>query len=105
MSFGISEKSFNLIISALSKWSEIDSAAIFGSRAMGNYKRGSDIDLVIYGNDITPEIVDSLSIMLNEKLPIPYYFDIVHYESLKNDSLKTHIDTYGKRFYMKKSSI
>ncbi|MBZ4645255.1 MAG: polymerase subunit beta, partial [Clostridia bacterium] len=36
---------------------------------------------------------------LNEELPLPYYFDVVHYESLKHDSLKAHIDTYGRAFY------
>ncbi|MDK2919775.1 MAG: uncharacterized protein PWQ37_2508 [Candidatus Petromonas sp.] len=99
MKFGISKKSFEYIIYALSKWPTIEKAAVFGSRAMGNYKRGSDIDLAIYGANITSETVNELSVMLNEELPIPYYFDIVHYDSLKNDSLKIHIDTYGKLFY------
>ncbi|EOD01785.1 nucleotidyltransferase domain-containing protein [Caldisalinibacter kiritimatiensis] len=102
MNLGISEKSFDLIVSALSEWGEIESAAVFGSRAMGNYKRGSDIDLVIYGSEIKPEIVNELSVMLNEKLPIPYYVDVVHYESLKHEGLKRHIDTYGKIFYISK---
>jgi predicted nucleotidyltransferase len=99
MRFGISQKSFELIIHALSRWPEIEKAAIFGSRAMGNYKRGSDIDLVIYGTNITIDTVNTLRIMLNEELPLPYYFDVVHYESLKHDSLKAHIDTYGRTFY------
>ena len=39
----------DLIVSALKKWHEIEQAAIFGSRGMGNYKDGSDVDIVIYG--------------------------------------------------------
>ncbi len=99
MRFGISEESFNLIMHTLSLWPEIEKAAVFGSRAMGNYKRGSDVDIVLYGSNITTDIIDALSVMLNEKLPLPYYFDIIHYESLKNASLKEHIDIYGRLFY------
>lgn len=101
MKFGITKRSLDYIIYALSTWPTIEKAAIFGSRAMGNYKSGSDIDLVIYGKDIVLDTVNRLSIMLNEELPIPYYFDVVHYETLKNDSLKAHIDTYCKFFYIK----
>lgn len=99
MRFGISENSLALILESLAQWREIEGASIFGSRAMGNYKNGSDIDLVVYGIDVTEEIINKLSVQLNEELPIPYYFDIVHYESLTTTSLKAHIDTYAKTFY------
>jgi len=88
-----------MIIKALSKWDEIQKAAIFGSRAVGNYRRGSDVDLVIYGAQVTDKIVVRLSTLLNQELPLPYYFDVVHYESLKNEQLRIHIDTYARLFY------
>lgn len=99
MMFGMPEKSINLLVGALSRWPEINKAAFFGSRAMGNYKNGSDVDLVLYGSRLTPEILNDLSILLNEELPLPYYFDIVHYEALKHGALKDHIDEYAKCFY------
>lgn len=99
MSFGLSEKSLNLILDTLRKRKEIEKAAIFGSRSMGNYKNGSDIDLVIYGENITSEITNSISVDLNEILPLPYYFDVVHYNSLDHAGLKEHIDKYGTEFY------
>lgn len=37
-------------------------------------------------------------------LPLPYYFDVVHYESLKHSGLKEHIDKFGKIFY-KRSEV
>ncbi len=40
--FGIYDKSYDLIVEAIAKVREIDKAVIFGSRAMGNYKKGSD---------------------------------------------------------------
>ncbi|WP_069800151.1 nucleotidyltransferase domain-containing protein [Tepidibacillus sp. HK-1] len=87
------------LIGALSRWPEIEKASIFGSRAMGNYKNGSDVDLVIYGSQLTQEIINHLSVLLNEELPLPYYFDIIHYETLKHRPLKDHIDKYAKCFY------
>lgn len=99
MSFGISQKSMEMILSALAQREEIEKASIFGSRSMGNYKNGSDIDIAIYGINITAEILNKISIELNEKLPLPYYFDVVHYESLKHEGLKEHIDKFGKSFY------
>lgn len=105
MKFGISENSMAFILEALAQWKEIEGAAMFGSRAMGNYKNGSDIDLVVYGNDVTEEIISKLSVRLNQELPVPYYFDIVYYESLTNLSLKAHIDKYAKPVYKRNSEI
>ena len=96
MRFGISIKSYNLMMDVLAKYSQIEKTMIFGSRAIGNYKHGSDIDLAIFGKEVTIEIIDEISIELNEKLPIPYYFDIVHYEGLNHEGLRAHIDKYGK---------
>ncbi|NLP31253.1 MAG: nucleotidyltransferase domain-containing protein [Clostridiales bacterium] len=101
MNFGIPTKSMDMIIHALKRNNEIEQAAFFGSRAMGNFKKGSDIDIAIYGENITMEMLNQLSVELNEKLPLPYYFDIVHYESLTHQELKNHIDAYGKVFYKK----
>ncbi|WP_129595748.1 nucleotidyltransferase domain-containing protein [Anaerophilus nitritogenes] len=99
MKFGIPDKSMSLIIDTFLEIKEVEKAAIFGSRAMGNYKKGSDVDIVIYGKLITPEIVNQISIELNEKLPLPYYFDIIHYEFLKHEGLKRHIDKFAKNIY------
>ncbi|MDD4569421.1 MAG: nucleotidyltransferase domain-containing protein [Tepidanaerobacteraceae bacterium] len=99
MSFGISAKSMEMIINALGEKKEIEKASIFGSRSMGNYKNGSDIDIAIYGANITAEMLNEITVELNEKLPLPYYFDIVHYESLKHSGLKEHIDKFSRMFY------
>ena len=97
--FGIVPKSYELILKTLSGFEEIEKAAIYGSRAMGNFKPGSDIDLVIYGINITPETVLKLKTKLEQELPIPYYFDLTHYETVSNLELKKHIDEFGKVFY------
>ena len=68
---------------------------------MENYKRGSDVEIAIYVSSITAETVNRLSVILNENLPIPYYFDIVHYDSLEHEGLKKHIEDFFLPFLQK----
>lgn len=93
--FGLSGAQIALIKEAISHFDEIESAVIFGSRAIGNYKPGSDVDLALKGSRITSETVSALSTLLNEERPLPHFFDIVHYDTLDNKSLILHIDAYG----------
>lgn len=101
MNFGIPELSMKLIIEAITAFDQIECVLIFGSRAMGNYKNGSDVDLAIMGDHIDYELVNELSVQLNEILPLPYYFDVLGYELLNSDELRKHIDEYGKVLYKK----
>jgi len=97
--FGITEQSFNYIVESLRLYKEIEKTILFGSRAIGNYKKGSDIDLSITGENVTDETVLSLSTKLNQELPIPYYFDIINYHTIDNIKLKEHIDQFGLEIY------
>ncbi|MCD6346314.1 MAG: nucleotidyltransferase domain-containing protein, partial [Bacteroidales bacterium] len=60
---------------------------------------GSDIDLALVGNDLSPKIALEIAAILNEKLPIPYHVDVLHYDSITNPELKNHIDRVGKSFF------
>ena len=93
--FGLSDTQIGLIKEAVSRFAEIESAVIFGSRAMGNYKAGSDVDIALKGQRITSETVSALSTLLNEELPLPHFFDVVHYDTLDNTTLTEHIDKHG----------
>jgi uncharacterized protein len=97
--FGISEKSFQLIVDTIREIKEIEFASVYGSRAMGNFKYGSDVDIVIYGDKISQQTILKLKTQLEQELPIPYFFDITHYESLVNKDLKEHIDRFSKVFF------
>jgi len=96
--FGISEKSYNLMKATLVQYSEIESVILFGSRAKGNYTHGSDIDIAIKGKKTSPELALNISAKLNEELPIPYYVDVLDYNSIDNEDLKAHIDRVGVVF-------
>lgn len=46
---GLTDKDLKEITGILARFPQIKEALIFGSRALGNYKKGSDIDLVLKG--------------------------------------------------------
>jgi len=93
--FGFSDSQMNLIKQAISQIHGIESTVLFGSRAMGNYKPGSDVDIAIKGPEIHRDGASRLRAQLNEELPLPYFFDIVHYDTLESASLIEHIDQQG----------
>jgi predicted nucleotidyltransferase len=61
MRFGLEENDINIICSYLSKYPEIEKATIFGSRAKGNFKKGSDVDIALYGRKVTLDTVTSVN--------------------------------------------
>lgn len=52
MRYGLTDQDLNYIIKTIAKFDEIEKAVLFSSRAKGNYKPGSDIDIAIYGDEI-----------------------------------------------------
>lgn len=96
--FGLNAPDIDMIIETLRRHPDIDKAVIFGSRAMGNYKPGSDVDIALKGN-LKPETATNVSVELNERLPLPYKFDVVAYSDISHQPLVEHIDQYGKILY------
>jgi predicted nucleotidyltransferase len=101
--FGIAERSFRLILDALRRRREVERAMLFGSRAMGTAKRGSDIDIAIDGPEVTADTARELSAELNERLPIPYYVDVLAYRAIEHRGVKEHIDSEGRELYRRSS--
>lgn len=79
MTFGIPSVSLKTISELLKIYLEIDKAIIFGREQWVIIKKGSDVDIAIMGGRISPEIIIDISAALNERLPLPYYFDVVSY--------------------------
>jgi len=100
--FGITEKSFAHIQETLAEYPEIEKVLIFGSRAMGTARRGSDIDLALFGEKVTLKLALDLAGRFRYRVPIPYFVDVVAAEHTNNEALKAHIKQEGKLFYEKK---
>lgn len=100
MKYGLTAKDLKFIINVLSDFESIQKAFIFGSRAMGNYKKGSDVDIAVKGA-IADETLLKIKSELENNIPLPYFFDVVDYDHLENQDLKKHIDQYGQLIYQK----
>src|SRR5690554_1010440 len=87
------------IVFVLSRVPRVEKAFIFGSRAKGNFKNGSDIDLALMGEDLDFNTVSQISYQLNEETAMPYKFDVLHYDSIKEPTLIEHIDRVGIELY------
>jgi len=97
--FGLSEKDVATIIETLSREPHVDKAYIFGSRAKGNYKNGSDVDIALKGNELNFDDISRISYWLNEETQMPYQFDVLNYHTIKEPALTAHIDRVGVEFY------
>ena len=75
MSYGLSLEHINRIKNIFISKSEIEEVLLYGSRAKGNYKPNSDIDLTIKVNKVTPDLLNKISIQLDD-LFLPSTFDI-----------------------------
>ena len=97
--FGLPEETIARINAVLGDYPSIERAVLYGSRAKGNYKRGSDIDLTLVGPKITEAELLSLENRLDDLL-LPYTFDISRFETLQNTQLIDHINRIGQDFYI-----
>lgn len=104
MMFGLTTITINKIISVLIKYPEIEKVVIYGSRAKGNYKEGSDIDICLKGTLLNNLINKRISADINE-LNTPYLFDISVYHNISNKELLSAIDTDGKIFFQKEKNV
>jgi uncharacterized protein len=94
--FGLKQKDITAICDILSKFQEVEQAKIFGSRAKGNFKNGSDVDIVLQGKSCGSGIALRISAILNEETNMPYHFDVLCYSDIKNLDLLEHIERVGK---------
>ena len=101
MKFGLADDDLNWIIQRISSFTEIDKVILFGSRAKENYKRGSDIDIAIYGQKIDFHVVSHLQALLQEQSHMPYMVDVVDGTHLTHEALREHIDRVGQVIYVR----
>jgi uncharacterized protein len=99
--FGLLKSDLDAIRIELQNHSTVESAYIFGSRAKGNFKNGSDVDIALKGAGLNFEIINQISYYLNEETNMPYKFDVLDYNSLQKKELKEHIDSVGIKIYNK----
>ncbi len=97
MPFGLTEETIKKINSVFERHKAVESVIIYGSRARGNYRKGSDIDLTIKGN-LDMETFFRIENELDDLL-LPYIIDLSRLEKINNTELIKQIHQVGIIFY------
>jgi predicted nucleotidyltransferase len=98
--FGLKESIIKKIISVFSQYPEIEKVLLYGSRAKGNYRNGSDIDLSLIGENLNYSQLSKIEIQIDDLL-LPYLFDLSIFSHIDNPDLIDHINRVGIIFYEK----
>lgn len=102
LEFGLPQTTIRIIRDILAKVPAVDKAVIYGSRAKGNNRPGSDIDLTLFGRDLDLDMLGKIATDLDE-LPIPYQVDLSLFDRIDHVGLREHIERVGQVFYQRSS--
>lgn len=97
---GLSDVAISKIIAILRKNPKILGATLYGSRAMGNYRNGSDIDLTLHAPDLSLSELLKIENEMDDLL-LPYQIDLSLFHQIENQDLVNHIERVGREFYKK----
>ena len=97
--FGLIESDVRAIHDILARYPQVKKCVIYGSRAKGNYKKGSDIDLTLQGGtdlnlDVLVRIMEDI-----DNLLLPYTLDISIFRCIETPDMIAHIKRVGILFY------
>ncbi len=79
---------------------QVEQAILYGPRAKGNFRDGSDIDLCLIGDTLTMAILLKIENALDDLL-LPYKIGLSLHHHLDNAELLTHILRVGVIFYQR----
>ena len=96
--FGLSPSTIEKIGQVLARYPQVEQAVLYGSRAKGNFRLGSDIDLTLTGTALTQRLLDNIAQALDDLL-LPYSIDLSIFADLHHPDLEAHIQRVGVIFY------
>ena len=97
-SFGLSDQTLATVRAILADYPAVEKAILYGSRAKGNYRKGSDIDLTLIGAALNHRLLAEIAGRLEESI-IPYQVDLSLKQQIDNPNLLAHIERVGVVFY------
>ncbi|WP_319559813.1 nucleotidyltransferase domain-containing protein [Marispirochaeta sp.] len=91
---GLQDAEVKRILAVFRRNPKIREILLFGSRAKGNYQKGSDIDIALSADGLGIGELLQIKSQLDD-LMLPYKIDVVVYEDIQNRNLREHIDRVG----------
>lgn len=97
-SFGLSRAVIDAINGVFSSYPAIQQVILYGSRAKGSQRPGSDIDLAIVAPALGEQQLPEIETRLDE-LSLPYTIDLSLLHTIRNPALVEHVRRVGVAFY------
>ena len=99
--YGLSDKEFDEMTTIFGKCKNLEKVILYGSRAKGNYKKFSDVDITLEGNNLTLADLFQIQDLLYES-NLPYMYDVSIFSSITNSALIDHIRRRGSVIWERK---
>ena len=96
--FGLKEHEIQEVCAVFNQFNQVNEVILYGSRAKGNFKPGSDIDLTMKGENLNLTVLNEISWSLDDLL-LPYMIDLSIFDHIDNKDLLEHIERVGQVFY------
>jgi uncharacterized protein len=101
---GIPARTTAQIAGVLAQFPGVEQAILFGSRAKGTQRRGSDIDLALVGPGLDWQTIGRIDTALDD-LPTPYSFSLVIFDERLDESVAAHIRRVGIPLFKKDAAV
>ncbi len=99
MKYGLPDTTIQKICAVLARYPQVEQALLYGSRAKGAYKNGSDIDLTLRGGaGLTLNVLYKIMEELDDLL-LPYTIDLSIFATISDPDVVEHIQRVGVVFY------
>lgn len=102
MPYGLTDIELQKLLDVFVQNEKIDKVVLYGSRAKGNFKPFSDVDLTLVGSELSRDDLNKVILEIDDLL-LPYQFDVSLKHKLKNAALIDHIERRGIEIYKKEN--
>lgn len=104
MIHSLNQNTIDKIHAVLARYPQVEKAILYGSRAKGSAKPGSDIDLTLCGGpDLSLRVLYRIMDDLDDLL-LPYTIDLSLFSHIDNPDLLDHIQRVGVTFYAQEAA-
>ena len=98
--FGLPATAIHALRGVLQQYPQVLRATVYGSRAKGNFRPGSDLDLTLEGPELTFHDLTRISMLLDD-LMLPWKIDLSLLSHIDNAALLSHIQRVGKPLWVR----
>lgn len=96
--YGLTERQLQQLCELFGHYPQLERVILYGSRAKGNFRPNSDVDITLMGKELTKTDLNNLDNEIDDLL-LPYFFDISLFHKISNPDLTNHIERVGKVIY------